>query len=210
MLGVLGGTFDPVHVGHLRLAIEVRERVGLDQVRMLPAPRPRLRGVPQVDAATRLRLLAAAVAGVPGLAVDGRELHAPGPTRTVDTLIGLRAEVGATPLCLILGADAAARLHRWHAWERLVDLAHLIIARRPGARLPHSGPVAALLAACRDDDPAALRERPAGVIHVCDVPGLDVSATAVRERLAHGRSIEFLVPEEVRQMLLNEGLYIRE
>jgi nicotinate-nucleotide adenylyltransferase len=210
MLGILGGTFDPVHVGHLRLAIEVRERAGLDQVRMLPAPRPRLRGVPQVDAATRLRLLCAAVSGVPGLAVDGRELDAPGPTRTVDTLIGLRTEVGAAPLCLILGADAAARLHRWHAWERLIELAHLIIARRPGARLPRTGPVAALLAARRDDDPAALRARPAGVIHVCDVPGLDVSATAVRERLAQRRSIEFLVPEEVRQMLLNEGLYIRE
>lgn len=210
MLGVLGGTFDPVHVGHLRLAIEVRERVGLEQVRMLPAPRPRLRGVPQVDAATRLRLLAAAVAGVSGLAVDARELDAPGPTRTVDTLTALRAEQGTRPICLILGADAASRLHRWHAWEQLSELAHLIIARRPGARLPRSGPVAALLEARRDDDASALRGRPAGVIHVCDVPGLDVSATAVRERLAHGRSIEFLVPEEVRQMLLNEGLYTRE
>lgn len=209
MLGILGGTFDPVHVGHLRLAIEVRERVGLDEVRMLPAPRPRLRGEPQVGAATRLRLLAAAVAHVPGLAVDARELDAPGPTRTVDTLGSLRAEIGATPLCLILGADAASRLHRWHAWEQLIGLAHLIIARRPGARLPRRGPVAALLEACRDDDPSALRGRPAGVIHVCDVPGLEVSASAVRERLAQGRSIEFLVPEEVRQMLFNEGLYIR-
>jgi len=209
MLGILGGTFDPVHVGHLRLAIEVRERVGLDEVLMLPAPRPRLRGAPQISAATRLRLLDAAVSGITGLAVDGRELDAPGPTRTVDTLTGLRAEAGTRPLCLILGADAASRLHRWHRWEELTRLAHLVIARRPGARLPRTGPVAALLAARRDDDPAALRVRPAGLIHVCDIPGLDVSATAVRERLAQGRSIEFLVPEEVRQMMLNEGLYVR-
>lgn len=209
MLGILGGTFDPVHVGHLRLAIEVRERVGLDEVRMVPAPRPRLRGVPQVDAATRVRLLAAAVAGVSGLRVDARELDAPGPTRTVDTLGALRAEIGARPMCLILGADAASRLDRWHAWERLIGLAHLVIARRPGARLPRSGAVATLLEERREDDPAALTARPAGVIHVCEIPALDVSATAIRERLAQGRSIEFLVPEEVRQMLLSEGLYVR-
>ena len=209
MLGLLGGTFDPIHVGHLRLAIEVRERLSLDQVWLLPAPRPRLRGAPQVDPETRLRLLSAAVEGVPGLAVDGRELDAAGPTRTVDTLDRVRAEQGQRPLCLIIGADAARRLGRWYAWERLTTLAHIVIARRPGARLPRKGPVAEHMAACHDDDPEALRRRPAGVIRVCDIPGLEVSATAIRERLAAGRSVEFLVPEKVRQMLLSEGLYVR-
>lgn len=207
MLGLLGGTFDPVHVGHLRLALEVRERLGLDEVRLLPAPRPRLRDTPQVDAHTRLRLLRAAVAGIAGLAVDARELDAPGPTRTVETLEALRREVGARPLAWILGADAAARLHRWHDWERLVTLAHLVIARRPGARLPRSGPVAELFAERRDDRPHALAAAPAGLICVCDVPVLDVSATGLRERLARGRSIDFLVPLEVQRMLLSEGLY---
>ncbi len=209
MLGLLGGTFDPVHVGHLRLAIEVRERLALDEVRLMPAPRPRLRGAPAVDPDTRLRLLETAVSGVTGLAVDGRELGAPGPTRTVDTLAGVRAEMGQRPVCLILGADAMSRLDRWHDWRRLTDLAHLVVARRPGARLPRRGPVAELMAERGDTAPQALRARPAGVIHVCDIPGLDVSATAVRERIAAGRSIEFLVPEEVRYMLLNEGLYAR-
>jgi nicotinate-nucleotide adenylyltransferase len=207
MLGLLGGTFDPVHVGHLRLALEVRERLGLDEVRLLPAPRPRLRDAPRVDAATRLRLLRAAVGSVAGLSVDARELDAPGPTRTVDTLEGLRREVGDRPLCWILGADAARGLDRWHAWERLTTLAHLVIARRPGARLPHQGPVAALITQCRDDAPGALSGRPAGVVRVCDIPAMDVSATGLRERLACGRSIDFLVPEEVRRMLLKEGLY---
>ena len=209
MLGLLGGTFDPVHTGHLRLAIEVREAAGLDQVDLMPAPRPRLRGTPQVDAPTRLRLLSAAVAGVPGLGVDPRELASPGPTRTVDTLQAVREEQGSRPVCLILGADAAARLDRWHDWRRLTSLAHLIIARRPGARLPRRGPVADLLEGCRDDREDALRRCPAGVIRVCDIPGLDISATGIRERLASGRSIEFLVPEEVRHMLMNEGLYVR-
>jgi nicotinate-nucleotide adenylyltransferase len=209
MLGLLGGTFDPIHVGHLRLAIEVRERLGLEQVRLMPAPRPRLRGAPRVDAHTRLRLLRAAVAGIPGLAVDDRELAAEGPTRTVHTLEDVRREQGERPVCLIIGTDAARRLDRWHDWRRLTELAHLVIARRPGARLPHKGAVADLITACRDDGEDALGRRPAGVIRVCDVPGLDISATGIRERLATGRSIEFLVPEEVRHMLTDERLYVR-
>lgn len=209
MLGLLGGTFDPIHVGHLRLAIEVRERLALDEVRLVPAPRPRLRGTPQVDPETRVRLIRAAIAGVDGLAVDDRELAAAGPTRTVDTLADVRREQGERPVCLVIGADAARRLDRWHAWERLLTLAHLVIARRPGARLPRRGAVAALIAAHRDDAGDALSRRPAGVIRVCDVPGLDVSATAIRDRLAAGRAIDYLVPEEVRLMLLNEGLYVR-
>ena len=208
MLGLLGGTFDPVHVGHLRLAIEVRERLAMDEVRLLPAPRPRLRDTPRVDAGTRERLLRAAVRGVDGLSVDARELAMTGPTRTVETLRALRTEVGSRPLCWILGADAVRRLDRWHAWEQLTELAHLVIARRPGARLPRRGAVAELIARLRDDDARSLVGRPAGVIHVCDVPGMDVSATGVRERLARGQSVDFLVPEEVRHMLLNEGLYI--
>jgi nicotinate-nucleotide adenylyltransferase len=207
MLGLLGGTFDPVHVAHLRLAIEVRERLMLDEVRLMPAPRPRLRDAPQVDAATRLRLLHAAVHGVQGLTVDERELAASGPTRTIDTLRSVRHEEGSRPVCLIIGADAAARLHRWHQWEQLIELAHLIIARRPGAQLPGSGPVAALIERCADTRLSALREQPAGVIHICDIPGLDISATAVRDRLANGRSVEFLVPEGARQILLKEKLY---
>jgi len=207
MLGLLGGTFDPVHVAHLRLAIEVRERLELDEVRLMPAPRPRLRDAPQVDAPTRLRLLHAAIHGVPGLAIDERELAASGPTRTIDTLRSVRDDESTRPVCLIIGADAAARLDRWHEWERLIELAHLIIARRPGSQLPSNGPVAALIERCADTRVSALGEQPAGVIHICDIPGLDISATAVRERLAHGRSIEFLVPEGARQILMKEKLY---
>lgn len=207
MLGLLGGTFDPVHVAHLRLAIEVRERLQLDEVRLMPAPRPRLRDVPQVDAPTRLRLLQAAVNGVPGLAVDERELAASGPTRTVDTLRSVRDDEGERPVCLIIGADAATRLDRWHEWQRLIELAHLIIARRPGAQLPSSGPVATLIERCGDTRLSALSDQPAGVIHICDIPGLDISATAVRDRLAQGRSVEFLVPEKTHQILVKENLY---
>jgi nicotinate-nucleotide adenylyltransferase len=207
MLGLLGGTFDPVHVAHLRLAIEVRERVNLDEVRLIPAPRPRLRDTPQVDAQTRLRLLRAAVHGIQGLAVDDRELASKGPTRTVQTLHSIRQDEGSRPLCLILGADAAARLDRWHEWQQLIGLAHLLIARRPGSHLPDNGPVAELITQHRQTQAEALRSQAAGFVYICDIPALDISATVIRERIANGQSIEFLVPEEVRQILIKENLY---
>ena len=207
MLGLLGGTFDPVHIAHLRVAIEVRERLQLDEVRLIPAPHPRLRDAPQVDAATRLRVLQAAIHDIQGLAIDDRELSTSGPTRTVSTLLSVREDEGDRPLCLIIGADAATRLDRWHQWERLLELAHLVIARRPGAELPCDGPVAELIEAHQDARPSRLSECPAGVIHICDIPGLDISATAIRERLAAGRSIEFLVPERAARILMEEHLY---
>ncbi len=207
-LGLLGGTFDPIHVGHLRLALEVRQRVGLAQVTLLPAPRPRLRGVPSVDANTRLELTMRAVTGVTGLSVDGRELKRDGPTRTVDTLEAIRREVGERPLCWIMGADAATRLDRWYDWQRLPELAHIVIARRPGAMVPEHGDVAHFIATHLCDDYRALHDAPAGRVHICDIPGLDISSSGIRAMLAARQSIHFLVPDEVRHMLLNEGLYI--
>lgn len=207
-IGLLGGTFDPIHVGHLRLALEVRQRAALEAVLLLPAPRPRLRGTPTVDAETRLALVELAIDGVSGLRVDPRELARDGATRTVDTLEELRSEHGDRPLCWIMGADAATRLDEWHQWQRLTELAHLVIARRPGAKLPEHGEVARFIEARRAEDYRALGRAPAGRVHVCDIPGLDISSTGIRAMLAARQSIDFLVPEEVRRMLLNEGLYI--
>lgn len=207
MLGLLGGTFDPVHIAHLRLALEVRERLGLDEVRLMPAPRPRLRDTPQVDAQTRLRLLHAAIEDVQGLSIDERELAASGPTRTVDTLRSIRGDEGDRAICLIIGTDAAARLERWHEWQQLIGLAHLVIARRPGTQLPSSGAVADLIERCERKQASALHTRPSGVIYICDIPGLDISATAIRERLAKGLSINFLVPAGTQKILMKEKLY---
>ena len=206
-LGLLGGTFDPIHVGHLRLALEVREAAELDCVHLLPAPAPRLRDQPGVSPEVRLALVRAAVQGVHGLEADGRELDAPGPTRTVETLRGMRSSLPRRPLCWIMGADAASRLDEWHDWQQLPELAHIVIARRPGTALPEQGPVARLIAS-RRGDARALARTPAGAVTVCDIPGLDISATSIRARLAAGHSIDFLVPEEVKSMLLDEGMYV--
>ena len=203
-IGLLGGTFDPVHNGHLRLALEVREHLDLSEVRLLPAPNPRLREAPARDLTTRLQLLHSAIDGIEGLRIDDRELQQSGPTRSIETLQNLRAEFPKLPLCLILGADTAGRLDHWYDWQRLPEYAHLIFARRPGSELPQSGPVHELIQQRLTSSRELLHQQPAGQIMICDIPGLDIQARDIRARLAAGRSIEFLVPEKVKQMLLNE------
>ncbi len=206
-IGILGGTFDPVHCGHLRLALEIREQLSLDAVRLLPAPNPRLREKPRADGSRRLELLAAAVDGVPGLEVDARELDRDGPTYTVETLESLRREFPDQVLVFILGMDSFQSLDRWHRWQELPGLAHLAVAHRPGGALPGPGPIADLLAQRRCDDVATLAAEPAGRIMICEPPLLDISATRIRALVAEGRSIRFLVPDKVIELINRTRCY---
>jgi nicotinate-nucleotide adenylyltransferase len=206
-IGILGGTFDPVHCGHLRLALEIRERLSLDAVRLLPASNPRLREKPRADGRQRLEFLKAAVDGVPGLEVDARELDRDGPTYTVDTLESLRQEFPDTALVFILGMDSFQSLDRWHRWQDLPGLAHLAVAHRPGGVLPGPGPVTDLLARHRWDDAATLAAAPAGRIMICEPPLLDISATRIRALFAEGRSIRFLVPHKVIELINRTRCY---
>ena len=211
-IGILGGTFDPVHCAHLRLALELRATLRLDSVRLMPAPSPRLRGPPEASADVRMRLLEAALADIPGLEVDGRELSLPGPTVTADTLQAMREELPGASLCLILGMDAISRLDAWIDFERIPTLAHIVVAERPGApALPREGAVAHILRARRCDDPDAIRTTPAGFVFlVRDVPTLDISATRVRSLRARGESIRFLVPDQVHDIIVKEDLYAHQ
>ena len=204
-VGILGGTFDPVHNGHLRLAIEMRELLGLSTVKLVPALNPRLRDAPSIDAEKRLRMLRAAVADARDLQVDDRELHRQGPSYTVDTLRSLRAELGDKPICLIVAMDAFLRFDQWHEWEALPELAHIAVAQRPGAASPETGAVARLLQRRKTEDPAMLREDAAGHIIVRGIPGLDISGTGIRALLGEGRSIRYLVPAPVHEMLQEEN-----
>jgi nicotinate-nucleotide adenylyltransferase len=206
-IGILGGTFDPVHCGHLRLALEIRAQLSLDAVRLLPAPSPRLRETPRADASRRLELLAAAVDGEPGLEVDARELARSGPTYTVETLESFRQEFPGEVLVFILGTDSFQSLDRWHRWQDLLNLAHLVVAHRPGGSLPGPGPVADLLERRRCDDVADLAAEPAGHIMILEPPLLDISATRVRSLLAEGRSIRFLVPDKVIDLINRTRCY---
>ena len=211
-IGILGGTFDPVHCAHLRLALEVRAALRLDSVRLMPAASPRLRAAPEASAEVRMRLLEAALADVSGLEADARELSRPGPTVTADTLEALREELPDVSLCLILGMDAMSRFDAWIDADRIPELAHIAVAERPGAAaLPRNGATANFLRARRCDDLDSIRTAPSGcVFFVRDIPTLDISATRVRSLRARGESIRFLVPDRVHDIIVNEDLYAHQ
>jgi len=207
MIGIFGGTFDPVHFGHLRPALEVMEALSLDEVRFIPAGRPNLRDAPQADAGQRLVMLARAVDGQSGFLIDEREIHREGISYMVDTLASLREEIGARPLCLILGYDAFLKLPHWHQWERIPELAHIVVAHRPGwdGQVPEA-PLQRWLAE-RSCEAEALADRPAGGIVRVAVTQLDISATRIRELCRAGRDIRYLTPDAVREYILDNHLY---
>lgn len=207
-LGILGGTFDPVHCGHLRLAIEMREQLGLSRVHLIPVSVPPHRAPPHAPAQARLSMLEAAARGVPELRVDERELQREGPSYTVDTLRSLREEYPDQALCLLLGMDAFAGLATWHRWRELLALAHIGVAQRPGARASLTGEIAGLFEERRATAVADLHAAPAGSIFVGEVPALDVSASRIRRLLASGRNPRYLVPEATLDVILEDRIYL--
>jgi len=213
-VGLLGGTFDPIHYGHLRLAEEMGELLGLEEVRILPAGRPPHRGQPRVAAQHRLAMARLAVAGNPRFVLDEREIHKASPSYSVETLTALRGELPAgTPLILFMGADAFMGLTTWHRWQDLLDLAHLAVAHRPGFTsavwedaMPE--PLRRLLATRRCEQAAELSEKPAGLIHLHTITQLDISASQIRERALRGRSLRYLLPDSVIDYIQENHLYV--
>ncbi len=207
-IGVLGGTFDPIHYGHLRPALELLETLELAEIRFIPCRIPAHRGMPRVTAEQRLALVRLATVGQPGFVADDRELQREGPSYMVDTLASLRDDCGAdTPLCLILGADAFRELHTWHRWEALSGLAHLVVMRRPGASQSLPPPLKAFAAPRTIEDAVELRRCPAGGILFQAVTQLDISATQIRALLARGQSPRYLLPEAVLAYIHDRALY---
>jgi nicotinate-nucleotide adenylyltransferase len=208
MLGILGGTFDPIHYGHLRSALDVQQALGLEQLRFIPLRRPPHREPPRLEAERRAELVELAVADQPGFVLDRRELAREGISYTVDTLASLRQELGdAVPICLLLGLDAFAGFPTWHRPERILELAHLVIMHRPDAVLPDEPYLRRLLAARRRGDPAALRANPAGDLHLVKVTQLEISSTAIRSLLARGLSPRFLLPDSVLARIRAAAFY---
>jgi nicotinate-nucleotide adenylyltransferase len=206
-LGILGGTFDPVHHGHLRLAIEMAEALDLAEVRLVPLYLPSHREPPTAPPALRLRMLDAAVADTPPLGVDDRELRRARGSYTVETLAELRGELPGRPLCLILGMDAFAGLEGWQRWREIIGLAHLAVAKRPGSALSPSSPIQDVIDRHGVTDPSDLHRREAGCLLIHDVPALDISASAIRARIAAGRSPRHLLPDAVLELIERNNLY---
>ncbi|UVL78024.1 nicotinate-nucleotide adenylyltransferase [Pseudomonas putida] len=206
-IGILGGTFDPVHIGHLRSALEVAEFMGLDELRLLPNARPPHRDTPQVAAQDRLAMVREAVQGVACLSVDARELERNKPSYTIDTLESIRAELGGNDqLFLVLGWDAFCGLPGWHRWEELLQHCHILVLQRPDADVEPPDELRNLLAARSESDPAAM-SGPAGNISFVWQTPLAVSATQIRQLLASGKSVRFLVPDAVLAYIEAHELY---
>jgi len=209
-LGLFGGTFDPIHFGHLRTAFELVDVLDLERVAFIPAGDPPHRAAPAAGAALRLAMVEAAVGDEPRFFVDDREVRRAGRSYTVLTLEELRRERGEQPLVLIIGMDAFAGLPTWHRWGELLSLAHIVVAHRPGATLPVAGELAAWLGQHVTDDPAALGRSPAGGVFVHAGTQLDIASTEVRDVLRSGEDPRYLMPEAVRRMILSTGVYARQ
>ena len=207
MIGILGGTFDPIHFGHLRTALEVMQGAGLEQVRFIPLHQAVHRAQPLVDGPTRLRMINVAISEQPGFVADDRELRRQGESYTVDTLGSLRAEFGDRSICLIVGGDAFRQFLTWHRPMEILDLANLIIMQRPGHGIFNDPGLQALIDERATDRADDLRRLPAGKIYFQPVTQLEISATHIRSLIASGVSARYLLPETVLQLIHKEGLY---
>lgn len=212
-IGLLGGTFDPIHYGHLRLAEEMADALGLEQVRFIPAGLPPHRERPASSPEARLEMTQLAIVGNPRFRIEEYEVFKTAPCYMVETLKALREEVGyVTPLILFLGLDAFTGLESWHEWRRLFDLAHLAVAHRPGHA--EAGWEQALPAALRQELLARqtgrtelLRHAPAGSIRVQRISQLDISASRLREMIRLGESPRYLMPDSVIDYIHTHQLY---
>lgn len=212
-IGVNGGTFDPIHFGHLRPALEVLEALALDEMRFIPAFQPVHRGTPSVETCHRVRMVELAIAPEPRFVLDRREIDRGGPSYMVDTLQSLRDDFPAAELVLMMGADAIAAFTRWHRWQDILKLANIVVTRRPGAenRLPDAlAPYRKNWPLEKVGDPPLHFDAPAGKIGFLPVTQLDISATAIRARLAARCSVRYLTPEAVVEYIDTHQLYRKE
>lgn len=201
MIGIFGGTFDPIHYGHLRTALDVQQALGLSQIKLIPLSDPPHRDAPTSTPQQRLDLLKAAVADDPLLAIDTRELERKGKSYTVDTLLSLKKGLPDETFCLLLGSDAFQGFPLWKEPERILSLCHLIVMQRPGEadpthyqdRITH--------------EPSDLSTKTTGLILPLPVTQLEISATQIRKLLQLGKSPRYLLPDPVLEQILAMGLY---
>lgn len=208
MIGVLGGTFDPPHFGHIKPALEVFGTLSLREIRFIPVGVPPHRAAPIASARHRWRMLTLALRDYEGLVADDREQRRTGPSYTIDTLRDLRAELGrACALYLMLGADVFLGFTSWRDWSQILRLANLVVVARPGSSVPAQGAVAELLRERRWDSAAEFAHQQYGAILWFQAHAVDVSATAIRAGIAAGEDVRAMLPEPVWRYIQEQGLY---
>ncbi len=206
-VGIFGGTFDPIHYGHLRTAFEMLQALRFAEVRFIPSGDPPHKGELYAEAVLRLEMVRAATANEPRFIVDDCELQRAGPSYTVDTLAALRMEFSTVPMGLIIGMDAFLGLTSWRRWEELLELAHIVVAHRPGWRAPDMGPLGELVAERGTHRIEDLHDAVAGRVHIHAVTQLEISSTEIRELVGAGRDPRYLMPDAVRDVILEHGCY---
>lgn len=206
-IGIVGGTFDPIHMGHLRMALELYETLDLAKVHIIPTHQPMYRKAPVASPEHRLAMVKCAVADEPALFADDREILRNGPTYTVDTLLEMRKEMPDVPLCILLGIDAFLGLPSWHRWKEILDLAHIIVAHRPHYQLPPAGIITDLLKEHLQREISYIHENLAGGILLRPITALEISATDIRKQIAMGRNPRYLLPDSVYEYIKHNGIY---
>jgi len=210
LIGLLGGTFNPIHYGHLRAAQELAEVLNFSELRFIPAANPPHKPAPEVSAGHRAAMVELAITNNPLFKLDTRELARTGASYTFDTLISLREELGKeVSLCWILGSDAFVKLNTWHRWKELLNHCHIILVQRPNTenqpKLPDE--LAAFLQENYTENVDDLHEKSAGYIHMQAITPLDISATKIRETLKTGHSARYLIPYNVIEYIKTHKLY---
>ena len=206
-IGLFGGTFDPIHYGHLRTAFELLQALKLGQVRFLPAGNPPHRLDPLAPSDLRLQMVRAAVAGQPGFTVDDREIRRSGVSYSIDTLTEMRHEYPERSLCLLLGMDAFLGVPTWHRWSEIFQLCHVVVAHRPGWKAPITGPLGEVMVDRGTGSVRDLHSSPAGRIYVRAVTQLEIASTDLRALIMSGQDLRYLVPEAVRDLIARSGCY---
>lgn len=205
LIGVYGGTFDPIHYGHLRPALDVLYQLQLDHVRFIPCYQPVHRDLPQVSSDQRCEMIEMAIKSRPNFVLDRREIERQGPSYMVDTLRSLKQAFPQAGLVLIMGTDAFAKFLSWYQWSTILELANLAIMHRPGESLPNHGELAGLLQQRLVD---SLTEAQGQIVEV-EVTQLDLSATRLRELLQQDQPIDYLMPPCVVKYIQTHHLYIK-
>jgi len=207
-MALFGGTFDPVHYGHLRCADEARQKLGLKDLYLLPAGNPPHRDAPQATAKQRLDMLQLACPEFPHLVVDDREIRRDGPSYMVDTLQELRTGFQDRPILLLIGQDAANLLHTWFHWEQLFTFAHIVILTRPGADTQYIPKLAKQIQTRAASSVQELHRSKAGLVLPLEVESIDVSATGIKSMICAGRSPGAMLPAAVLEYINKNRLYL--
>ncbi len=214
-IGIFGGTFDPVHFGHLRVIIEILENFDLEELRLIPCSTPPIKKAAVASNEQRLEMLRLAIAGHKNVSIDDIEIHREGPSYTVDTLVSIKEKQPDAPLYLFLGTDAFLSLKHWHRWHDILELAHIIVIHRPGWDIDSAETasdideeIKSILHTRLVHDKMALRKKETGNIILFPIRKLDISSSGIRDLIRNGKNPLHLLPQDVLDFIYARHLYL--